>query len=64
MVTKEMIKKSMEAKWRKRFIVMFVILSAICAPIIGGTVYNGESFADMIKCLVVPLLPLLFALLY
>lgn len=64
MVTKKMIKKSMEAKWRKRFIVMFAVLIAICVPVILGTVGNGESLADMIKILVVPMIPLLLACLY
>ncbi len=64
MVTKEMIKNSMEAKWRKRFIVMFVILIAICVPFIGGIFCSDKSFADMIKSLVVSMIPLLLILLY
>lgn len=64
MVTKEMIKNSMEAKWRRRFVVMFVILIAICVPFIWGTVGNDESLADMIKIVGVPMIPLFLILLY
>ncbi len=64
MVTKEMIKNSMEAKWRERFVVMFAILIAICVPFILVTVGNGESLTDMIKIVGVPMIPLLLILLY
>lgn len=60
MVTKEMIKNSIEAKWRKCLIAYFSGCFGLGVFIVLTVIFNDESFADMIGFLgfFVILLPL------